>query len=265
MTQHIDVPEDEDLNDPGDFGDDDRSEKQPLWKRELLFGYSLPWILGVALLALAGFGYLYGPSLISNTPSESSFSEVENTLDGADAGYGGTHGVSSGPVSTPAGAPLPPPVAPSLPAAPAAPSDTRTLMADIRDELNARDKTLDGTLSALKSSVEQLSEAIRRDEAYALETRNQLTELTRRLTMLEARPSVGEAAKSVAHPASTTRRQPASPVSGMKLMSLEKGMAWVKWQGSSWSIREGDVLGKVTIRQIDPVSRTVVTSGGTLR
>ena len=42
-------------------------------------------------------------------------------------------------------------------------------------------------------------------------------------------------------------------------------MAWIKWQGSTWAVREGDALGNVTIRRIDPASRTVVTSGGSLR
>ena len=139
------------------------------------------------------------------------------------------------------------------------------MMTDIRDELNARDKKLNDNLTGLKDSVTRLSEAIRRDEAYAIETRNQLAELTRQLAVLEARQSKGDVAKPTAHTASTGKRQSASPVSGMKVMSLENGMAWIKWQGSTWAVREGDALGNVTIRRIDPASRTVVTSGGSLR
>lgn len=265
MTQNIAPPEDEDLHDPDDFGENDPDKKQPFWKRELLFGYTLPWILGVVFLALAGFGYLFGPSLISDTPSESSFSEVENTLDGAGTGNSGSISVSHEPVSAPVVSPASAPAVPALPATPVMSSDTMALMADIRDELNARDKTMKGSLDALKDVTSQLADAIKRDEAYALESRNQLTELTRRLAMLEARQSTGDVPKPTPHTASTSRRQSASPVSSMKVVSLENGMAWIKWQGSTWAVREGDALGNVTIRRIDPASRSVQTSGGTLR
>lgn len=64
-------------------------------------------------------------------------------------------------------------------------------------------------------------------------------------------------------------RQPAktlpSPLQGMKIMSVEKGMAWIRWQGSAWAVREGDSLGNITITRIDPSSRAVITSAGTLR
>ncbi len=48
-------------------------------------------------------------------------------------------------------------------------------------------------------------------------------------------------------------------------MSMENGMAWIRWQGSTWAVREGDKLGKIIITRIDPDSRTIITSGGTLR
>jgi len=37
---------DESLADATDFGEPDPREQKPFWKRELLMGYSLPWILG---------------------------------------------------------------------------------------------------------------------------------------------------------------------------------------------------------------------------
>ncbi len=27
-------------------------------------------------------------------------------------------------------------------------------------------------------------------------------------------------------------------------MSMETGMAWIRWQGSTWAVREGQTLGK---------------------
>lgn len=258
MNQQNDIPEDDTMDDADDFGEAAPREKPPFWKRELLLGYSLPWILGVMLLALAGFGYLFGPSLlpVNDTPSESSFSEVENTLDGAHTGN--TAPPPRARPSDPVMATPPPP--PTV--MPAVQTDAVSMMADIRDELNARDSKTSETLVALKDSVARLSDAIKRDEAYAVETRNLLTDLTRRLTALEARPSAGETARPATQGA---KRQTTSHVSGMKVMSLEKGMAWIKWQGSTWSVREGDSLGNVTIRQIDPATRTVFTTGGNLR
>ncbi|HAJ5228636.1 TPA: conjugal transfer protein, partial [Escherichia coli] len=38
-----------------------------------------------------------------------------------------------------------------------------------------------------------------------------------------------------------------------------------RWQGSAWAVREGDSLGNITITRIDPSSRAVITSAGTLR
>lgn len=255
MKQPDEITVDELQDEVPDFGEAEPGEKKPLWKRELLFGYSLPWLLGAALMVLGGIVYLYGPSLsfISPTPSDSAFSEVENTLNGTSPAPSGTQqGISSPP-------PLTAQVAP--PAQPAMHSDTITMMSDIRDELNARDSKMNDSLLSLKDSVTRLSDAIKRDEAYALESRNLLNQLNQRLTALEAK----QAPTAVTKSGTVTKRQSMNPISGMQVMSLENGMAWIKWQGSTWAVREGDTLGKVTIRRIDPASRTVVTTGGSLR
>lgn len=256
MNQQIDIPEEETLESEDDFGAPDPREKPPFWKRELLFGYSLPWLLGVTLLAVASLWYLFGPSLplTNNTPSESSFSEVENTLDSAPHSAVETvqHTTAPIPVAQPATQTAPPMLQ----------GDTAGMMTDIRDELNDRDRRINDSLTPLKDSVTRLSDAIKRDEAYAVETRAQLNNLIQKLAVLEARPGTTDISKPASGP---QKRQAASAVSGMKIMSLESGMAWIKWQGSTWSVREGDTLGKVTIRQIDPATRSVVTTGGTLR
>ena len=256
MSQQDDLTAPAALDDVDDFGEDITSKK-PFWKRELLFGYSLPWLLGGALFAGAGIWYLYGPSLSSlfSHPSDAAFGSVDNTLYNADAD---AHSAAS---ARQAGGQI----AASQPAhispAVTGQTDTVTMMTDIRDELNDRDNKINGTLSTLKDSLTQVSEAIKRDEAYAVETRNQLNALTQRLTALEAHQATSKVSSPVR---ASGKRTTASPVSGMKVMSLENGMAWIKWQGSTWAVREGDTLGKVTIRQIDPASRTVITSGGTL-
>lgn len=38
-------------------------------------------------------------------------------------------------------------------------------------------------------------------------------------------------------------------------MSMETGMAWIRWQGSTWAVREGQTLGNVVIQRIDPTTR----------
>ncbi len=48
-------------------------------------------------------------------------------------------------------------------------------------------------------------------------------------------------------------------------MSMETGMVWIRWQGSTWAVREGQTLGNVVIQRIDPTTRTIITSAGTLR
>lgn len=256
MNQQIDTPEEEVLENEDDFGVPDPREKPPFWKRELLLGYSLPWLLGITLLAVASLWYLFGPSLsfTNNTPSESSFSEVENTLDGASPGAVETISHKSAPI--PAAQPT------AQTSTPMAQGDAASMMTDIRDELNDRDRKINDSLTSLKDSVTRLSDAIKRDEAYAVETRSQLNDLTQKLAVLETKASSTEPSRPSSQ---TKKRQTASAVSGMKIMSLEAGMAWIKWQGSTWSVREGDSLGNVTIRQIDPATRSVVTTGGTLR
>lgn len=253
MSQQDDLTVTAPPDDDNDFGNE-TGEKKPFWKRELLLGYSLPWLLGIALLAGSGLWYLYGPPLSSlmSHPSDAAFSEVDDTL--GNAGTEITH--TSAPVGQHSGPETPPPTA--IPGQ----TDTVTMMTEIRDALNDRDNKMNGTLSTLKDSITQLSDAVKRDESYAVDTRNQLILLEQKLTALEAHQTTGPVTTSKV---TVGKRTVSSPVSGMKVMSLENGMAWIKWQGSTWAVREGDTLGKVTVRQIDPASRTVITSGGTLR
>lgn len=253
MSQQDDLTAPASPDDVNDFGDE-VGEKKPFWKRELLLGYSLPWLLGAALVAGLGMWYLYGPPLSSlfSHPSDAAFSEVDDTLGNASTEM--TH--TSAPAAQHGG----PVTAPQT--AMTGQADTVTMMTDIRDALNDRDNKINGTLGTLKDSITQVSEAVKRDEAYAVDTRNQLNTLAQRLTALETHQATGSVTTTKA---SAGKKTAASPVSGMKVMSLENGMAWIKWQGSTWAVREGDTLGNVTVRQIDPASRTVITSGGTLR
>lgn len=250
------VAAEEDFNDADAFGEDEHPGKVPFWKREILLGYSLPWVLGAALLLAAGGWFIFGTSHGSGTavPSDAAFSEVEHALGNA----GGDEKPTSGPGTASSATPD---TFSSTPAV-AASADTLEMMKDIRDELNAREERMNASIRVLQESISQLSDAIKRDEAYAVETRNLLTAVTEKLAGLETRqPSTAVTAVK----GNTARRKAPSPIAGMHVVSLEKGMAWIKWQGSTWAVREGEQLGKVTINRIDPATRSIQTTGGVLR
>ena len=125
------------------------------------------------------------------------------------------------------------------------------LARDVKTELDNRDEKIQATLNMLHDSINKLGEAIKKDEEYAQETRRQLDDIRSRLNGIMTQKSVTESS-STPHPA-------------MKIMSMETGMAWIRWQGSTWAVREGQTLGNVVIQRIDPTTRTIITSAGTLR
>lgn len=252
---HTDEFSEEAFNDDDGFGEEEPAGKAPLWKRELLFGYTLPWILGGVLLLAAGIWFVFTTSTSDGDghPSDAAFSKVEHTLGATPTGT--TSDDLSGSVP-------PRPVALPAPGTDALPADTVAMMKDIRDELDMRESRLNASITALQNSISQLSDAIKRDEAYAVETRNQLVAIQQRLATSESRSGASPASTVKA---SASKAASTSHVATMKVVSLEKGMAWIKWQGSTWAVREGDPLGKVTILRIDPDTRTVSTTGGVLR
>lgn len=253
MSHNDDFSATEPLDDADDFGDLKDETQKPFWKRELLFGYSLPWVIAAGGLFLGAAWYLLAPSFSSH-PSDAAFSEVENTMAGASPG-------ASRPVQshTPGSTSLQPPSSQALTKS----DDTQSMMTDIRDELNDRDGKINGSINTLKDGVNKLSDAIKRDEAYGVESRNQLNALSQRIAALEAHQSTESYSDTPKRTA--VKRHTASAVAGMKVVSMDSGMAWIKWEGSTWAVREGDTLGKVTIRQIDSATRTVMTTGGALR
>lgn len=124
-----------------------------------------------------------------------------------------------------------------------------------------RDEKIQATLNMLHDSINKLGEAIKKDEEYAQETRRQLDDIRSRLNGIMTQKSVTESS-STPHPA---KKKTSSVLNGMKIMSMETGMAWIRWQGSTWAVREGQTLGNVVIQRIDPTTRTIITSAGTLR
>lgn len=66
-------------------------------------------------------------------------------------------------------------------------------------------------------------------------------------------------------PQSTSVAHSANSVKGWRVHTLYPGMAWITHNGSTWSVRPGDVLQGMTIRSIDTERRVVVTDKGTIR
>lgn len=233
------MQEPQEHSDEEDYIADDAAPALPWWKRPLIMGLDILWLGGIALILVLAAAYLLQRQRGETAPSDNAFSDVAvETVMPAAAG-----------TSSPA---PPPPADAAMP-------DLARLTSDLKAELDARDKTFHDSLAMLQDSISRLSEALRRDEGYAQETRKQLSALQATLTGMQAKSTTSALA-----PPSNARKK-ASAVSGMKVVSMESGMAWVRWQGSTWAVREGDVLGKVTITRIDPGTRTLHTSGGTVR
>ncbi len=128
--------------------------------------------------------------------------------------------------------------------------DMSQLARDVKTELDNRDEKIQATLNMLHDSINKLGEAIKKDEEYAQETRRQLDDIRSRLNGIMTQKSVTESS-STPHPA---KKKTSSVLNGMKIMSMETGMAWIRWQGSTWAVREGQTLGNVVIQRIDPTN-----------
>lgn len=234
----------DDDDDTGSFGEDTVAPL-PVWKRPI-WGISPALLAGCLVLLLLAVWYLF----LRAPAGQPAFGDQFGEADTAIPAWQETSSASS---------PSPSATVPANAGAGA--GDMNSLATDLKSELDSRDEKFRSTLNMLQESVSKLSEAIRKDETYAQETRRMVSDLQTQISGLSARA----AADSVAPTSATAQKKAASPVSGMKIMSMENGMAWIRWQGSTWAVREGDPLGKVTITRIDPASRTVTTTGGILR
>lgn len=131
--------------------------------------------------------------------------------------------------------------------------------------MDQRTDALQSQITKLSGGVAGLSDALRKDE-------DALRNLMTRVQALEAAVrQTTTAPRTAAQPAQATDTAPASrrttdhsAISGMRIVSMDSGMAWIRWKDSTWSVRLGDRLGSVTITGIDPAERTVTTTGGVI-
>lgn len=225
-------------------------KQQSFLTRPLLLGYSLPWLAGIGLVLGGIAWYVFLPSGSSQDASQRAF--------GQDAGLEAVQPASAASASAPlqTGGLSVPAAALSL-AEPAGsvPDDVVKLIREGR-EFEA----------ANREAITRLSDTVRAQTKALATLQQQLTgiaqenaRLGNQLTVLAARPYP----EAGGHAAG--KRATRSALTGMRLESLQEGMAWVSWQGRTWAVQAGDTLGGVTVRDVNASERSVTTSAGVLR
>lgn len=231
------------------------AHKQGILTRPVLLGYSLPWLLGI----FVGLGVLawilFWPSSVSQDASQRAFGQ-----DG---------GLES--VQQPAATPVPP-------AAASAPLQTGDLSIPVTVNTDALARSAPDDLAAQvregrefeaanREAITRLSDTVRAQTKALAVLQQQLdgvaqenVRLGKLVTVLAVRPVADGTGR-----ASSGRKGTRSALAGMRLESLQDGMAWISWQGRTWAVEPGDSLGSVTVRDIDTSGRSVMTSAGVLR
>ena len=100
-------------------------------------------------------------------------------------------------------------------------ADMQQLARDLKAELDRRDEEIRRTLTMLKESITTLGDTIRKDEAWAQETRQLLDETRKQVHALQMQ---GPLQIPTGNNGQSTKTPP-SRLQGMKIMSVEKGMA----------------------------------------
>lgn len=245
------------------------------WRREWVGGLSLPILFGLGLTAVAGYWLLRPPSA---TPAGDSLTVIDQALQSPrKAVTNASHTRPQAPVSPPPGVtPAAPPASTSVDAGADGDADNTGLARAMKEQLTALHTDINRlTDSQLQQQqmIEKLGQALRTDETAI-----------RQLAAAQARGAgATQPARAAGTPTEPTPVSPAptpsradtqhpdhkpatrSPVAGMHIVALDAGMAWIKWQDSTWSVRPGDRLGRVTITAIHPDTQTVDTTGGTVR
>ncbi|WP_276740417.1 conjugal transfer protein TraP [Pantoea septica] len=229
-------------------------KKESLLTRKIWLGQSLPWLaVGALLIAAAGW-YLLWPSSSVPDAGELAFGQPA-----------GLSAVQQAPATVPA---------------PAAPVPLQT------GGLSVPDGTLSGA-SAAGSVPEEVVKLIREGRDFEAANREAITRLsdtvraqTRALATLQQQMDnitqensrlANQLAVLAARPAEPAgqaagaRRTTRSAIAGMRLESLQDGMAWISWQGRTYAVQSGDSLGGLIVRDVNVSDRSVTTSAGVLR
>lgn len=221
--------------------------EQGFLTRPVLLGYSLPWLAGLSLMFGVVAWYLFWPSTSSQDASQRAF--------GQDAGLEVVHPsaapapLQTGGLSVPAGP------AGTAAAGGSVPEDVMTLIRDGREFETANREAITRLSDTVRAQTKALAALQQQVDGIAKEN----ARLGNLVTVLAVRP----APETGGHAAG--RKVTRSALAGMRLESLQEGMAWVSWQGRTWAVEPGDSLGGVTVQAVNASDRSVTTSAGVLR
>ncbi|MEN4610276.1 conjugal transfer protein TraP [Pantoea agglomerans] len=224
------------------------AKKQSLLTRPVLLGYSLPWVMCI-FLALGGIAwFMFWPASSAQEASQRAF--------GQDAGL---EAVQSPQASAPAplqtgGLSVPASVN-TAPAVSGVPDDLVSLIREGREFEAANREAITRLSDTVRAQTKALGALQQQLDSVAQEN----VRLGNLVTVLAVRP-----AAEASGPAAG-RKGTRSALAGMRLESLQDGMAWISWQGRTYAVQSGDRLGSVTVQDISAAERSVMTSAGVLR
>lgn len=213
---------------------------QGILTRPVFLGYSLPWLAGIFLALGATAFYLFWPASTSTDAGQRAF--------GQDAGLMA--------VQTPAAAPAVPQTGGlSVAQAGGVPEDVMALVREGREFEAANREAITRLSDTVRAQTKALA-ALQQQLSGVVQENARLGNLVTVLAVRPAADAPGQAA---------VRKGTRSALAGLRLESLQDGMAWVSWQGRTYAVQPGDSLGGVTVRDINAAERSVATSAGVLR
>ncbi|SFF38085.1 intracellular multiplication protein IcmG [Kosakonia radicincitans] len=226
------------------------AKKESILTRPLLLGYSLPWLAGIGLALGVLAWFMFWPASSSQDASQRAF--------GQDAGLVAVQPPTAAPAaSAPAGLQTGGlSVTATMNTAGSVPEDVVALIREGHEFEVANREAITRLSDTVRAQTKALAGLQQQVDGLAKEN----ARLANQLTVLAVRP----AAEATGHTAAG-RKGVRSALAGMKLESLQDGMAWVSWQGRTWAVEPGDSLGGVTVRDVNAAERSVTTSAGVLR
>lgn len=225
-------------------------QQQSFLTRPLLLGYSLPWLAGIGLVLGGIAWYVFLPSGFSQDASQRAF--------GQDAGLEAVQPASAASAPAPlqtGGLSVPAAALSVAEPAGSVPDDVVKLIRE-RREFEAANRE---AITRLSDTVRAQTKALATLQQQLAGIAQENARLGNQLTVLAARPY----SEAGGHAAG--KRATRSALTGMRLESLQEGMAWVSWQGKTWAVQAGDTLGGVTVRDVNASEGSVITSAGVLR
>lgn len=223
-------------------------KKQGLLTRPVLLGYSLPWLTGI-FLVLAGLAwFLFWPASSSLEASQRAFGPDAGLQVVQSPGASAPAPLQTGGLSVPA-------TVNTASTAGSVPDDLVSLIREGREFEAANREAITRLSDTVRAQTKALAALQQQLDGVAQEN----VRLGNLVTVLAVRPGAETTRSPAGH--KVTR----SALAGMRLESLQDGMAWVSWQGRTYAVQPGDRVGGVIVSEISAANRSVMTSAGVLR